>query len=111
MWLAFDRWRINDLGESLMPLAATSRLRRQRHVASGRRRGAPGHSEEAAPQGTCGPAVVRSQCRRHPGPGRRSQIRQGQKLWADCALVALAMALFFALLRAAKPTDIEALIG
>ena len=35
MWLAFDRWRINDLGESLMPLAATSRLRRQRHVASG----------------------------------------------------------------------------
>jgi hypothetical protein len=55
--------------------------------------------------------VVRSQCRRHPGPGRRSQIRQGQKLWADCALVALAMALFFALLRAAKPTDIEALIG
>ena len=55
--------------------------------------------------------LVRSQCRRHPGPGRRSQIRQGQKLWADCALVALAMALFFALLRAAKPTDIEALIG
>ena len=35
MWLAFDRWRINDLGVSLMPLAATSRLRRQRHVASG----------------------------------------------------------------------------
>jgi hypothetical protein len=55
--------------------------------------------------------VVRSQCRRHPGAGRRSQIRQGQKLWADCALVALAMALFLALLRAAKPTDIEALIG
>src|SRR5215472_5225927 len=60
-------WKRYEL-DAMMPLAATSRLRRQRHVASGRRRGAPGHSEEAAPRGTSGPAVVRSQCRRHPGP-------------------------------------------
>jgi hypothetical protein len=43
--------------------------------------------------------------------GWRTQVRQGQVDGRIDALVALAMALSLALLKAAKPIDIEALIG